>query len=199
MSRQLPPRPSLEFLKNEAKTLLTDLQRRAPDSQLADALHSIAREYGFDSWPKLKAHVESLPVAPPVSLAGTWVADFARSKPHPDHPLESATVHVTVDGDAITFQQHLVDPSGQRTRSTNTVVADGVERVIADRYTVIARWTSRRVLEVVTRLDGQIVGRGTYELSADGKTATFAAHGARDNADGWASDDDQRVVFDRVE
>ena len=60
MSRNLPARPNLEFLKKEAKSLLDVLLQRDPAAQLADAQHALARDYGFASWPKLKAHVESL-------------------------------------------------------------------------------------------------------------------------------------------
>ena len=37
---------------------------RAPGTRLADAQHDIAREYGFPSWPKLKAHVDAVRRAP---------------------------------------------------------------------------------------------------------------------------------------
>jgi hypothetical protein len=46
MSRQLPPRPNLEYLRKEAKDLLEVLQRQDPSAQLADAQHALAREYG---------------------------------------------------------------------------------------------------------------------------------------------------------
>jgi len=68
--RELPSRPNVEHLKNQARTLL----RQAGDPpakarfaavgvisdkpKLADALHVIAREYGFDTWPALKLHVD---------------------------------------------------------------------------------------------------------------------------------------------
>jgi Ankyrin repeats (3 copies) len=55
-SQSLPERPNLEHLKNQAK----DLLRAGGASSLADAQFQIARSYGFASWPKLKAHVESL-------------------------------------------------------------------------------------------------------------------------------------------
>ncbi len=78
MSRQsLPANPNLEHLRNEAKALLrafradhpdgrerfeTDHPQHAkspiPDVQLSDALWVVAREYGFESWVKLKEHVE---------------------------------------------------------------------------------------------------------------------------------------------
>jgi hypothetical protein len=60
MSRQLPEKPSLEFLKKQAKELL----RSMPQSKLADAQRQLANEYGFPSWAKLKSHVESLRLSP---------------------------------------------------------------------------------------------------------------------------------------
>jgi hypothetical protein len=60
MSPDLPTRPSLEHLKKQARERLREQRVRVPDAQLADAQHAIAREYGFASWPKLKAHIEAL-------------------------------------------------------------------------------------------------------------------------------------------
>src|SRR5687767_7688598 len=59
MSRDLPSRPDLEHLKKQAKALLRSMRERDANATLADALHALARDYGFASWPKLKAHVES--------------------------------------------------------------------------------------------------------------------------------------------
>jgi len=61
MSSELPERPDLDHLKKEAKERLKKLQQRSPAARLADAQHALAREYGFQSWAALKAHVESLP------------------------------------------------------------------------------------------------------------------------------------------
>jgi ankyrin repeat protein len=55
-SRPLPDRPNLRHLKDQAK----DLLQAGGAASLADAQLQIARRYGFASWPKLKAHVESL-------------------------------------------------------------------------------------------------------------------------------------------
>lgn len=52
----LPARPSLEQLRKQAKDRLADM----PDGRLADAQFALARDYGFDSWPKLVHHVEAL-------------------------------------------------------------------------------------------------------------------------------------------
>jgi hypothetical protein len=64
MSRQLPEKPSLEYLKKQAKELL----RGMPHGKLADAQHKLANEYGFATWAKLKSHVEATALSPAESL-----------------------------------------------------------------------------------------------------------------------------------
>jgi ankyrin repeat protein len=54
--RALPERPDLRHLRDQAKELLASGQA----GTLVDAQFQIARQYGFPSWPKLKAHVDSL-------------------------------------------------------------------------------------------------------------------------------------------
>jgi ankyrin repeat protein len=58
--RRLPDRPSLEQLRKQAKERLAALRDTDPSVNLAAAQHALAREYGFDSWPKLVHHVESV-------------------------------------------------------------------------------------------------------------------------------------------
>jgi ankyrin repeat protein len=82
--RQLPPSPSLDHLKYQAKDLQRGLREREPEVaqrlrefhpnfdtamdagifsaklSLADAQLTIAREYGFTSWKRLKSRVEKL-------------------------------------------------------------------------------------------------------------------------------------------
>ena len=77
MSRNLPDRPNLEYLKKEAKALLDTMQQTDAAAQLADAQHALAREYGFASWPKLKAHVAAIAGTAPHPLIGRWIADVA--------------------------------------------------------------------------------------------------------------------------
>ena len=43
VARRLPPKPSLEHLKNEAKQRLDQLRARAPTAKLAEAQHQLAR------------------------------------------------------------------------------------------------------------------------------------------------------------
>src|SRR5580704_15536612 len=54
--RPLPERPNLRHLKDQAK----DLLKAGEAESITDAQFKIARLYGFASWPKLKAHVDSL-------------------------------------------------------------------------------------------------------------------------------------------
>jgi ankyrin repeat protein len=54
--RPLPDRPNLRHLKDQAK----DLFKAGGAASLTHAQFKIARRYAFDSWTKLKAHVESL-------------------------------------------------------------------------------------------------------------------------------------------
>ena len=82
MKKQLPPRPSLEQLKKQAKAILKghhagdpEILKRIQEEHprwrkssaaamqkgrftLSDAQLVIAKEYGFESWAKLKAHLE---------------------------------------------------------------------------------------------------------------------------------------------
>ena len=82
MSRTLPERANLEFLTKQAKDFLQ--YAKAGDAialerlrawgpvgaserpKLADCQHALAREYGFASWPKLRAHVEALRATDPM-------------------------------------------------------------------------------------------------------------------------------------
>jgi ankyrin repeat protein len=101
MSSQLPPSPSLEQLKKQAKSLLK--RQQAADSEaltrirenhprcrnlsqeqvaaspfaLADAQLVIASEYGFPSWSKLQSHVKTLEAASSTAGAVASLRDAA--------------------------------------------------------------------------------------------------------------------------
>ncbi|MBV8810172.1 MAG: ankyrin repeat domain-containing protein [Acidobacteriaceae bacterium] len=78
-TRRLPPQPNLEQLRKQAKDLLeqycsgepaavreVEQFEREPDPSafaLNDAQRVLARAYGFESWPKLKAFVDGVNVA----------------------------------------------------------------------------------------------------------------------------------------
>ena len=199
MSRQLPARPNLEYLKKQAKALLEDLTRADPNTKLADALHALAREYGFVSWPALKAHVVSIPgtAAQASPFAGHWSANYARSRRHPLDDSRSATLQFTVVGDTVTLVDVVTDSAGAERRGENTLEADGNEYVSerGNGYAVCARWAGARVLDVGMTKGGQDVGRVTYTVSDDDKTLMVSAAAKAHNQYPAA---DHEIVFDRV-
>ncbi|HEY6852567.1 MAG TPA: ankyrin repeat domain-containing protein [Terracidiphilus sp.] len=89
--REFPARPNLEHLKNQARSLLrqglesdaTAAARLAAVGvtsgrpKLADALHVIAREYGFDAWPALKLHIDLTSENPVDALSAAIKANNA--------------------------------------------------------------------------------------------------------------------------
>lgn len=121
-TRRLPPRPDLDHLKHQARDLQRDhaggspgaLQRLRefhprfagmPDEEIrrgaltrADALLAIAREYGFRSWARLRAHVAS------------GEARAALDRPHHERIGDRAfreAVELLDDGDAEALRAHL--------------------------------------------------------------------------------------------
>ncbi len=78
MNKHLPARPNLDHLKRQAKTILAnaasdsasafrELNLDPAIAKLADAQLVVARQYGFESWPKLVHTIETLN-----NLEGTW-------------------------------------------------------------------------------------------------------------------------------
>ena len=196
MSRALPTHPNLEHLKKQAKDLLQELQQQNPALKLADAQHTLAREYGFASWPKLKAYVESL-LSPVDShsarelektnpFVGKWIANLSKSKRHPSNQFQSAILEFAVAGDIVTITDIVVDAEGHEAHGKNTILADDNEHPSEERdgYVLMARWRGPHVLETEAKKNGQKVGWGRYEVSDDGKTLTI-------------SGDEQMIVLDR--
>ncbi len=59
MTKSLPSRPDIEWLKKTAKERLSELRARDASAKLYQAQLALAREYGFQSWRALAAHVEA--------------------------------------------------------------------------------------------------------------------------------------------
>ena len=174
MSRNLPARPNLEYLKKEAKDLLDVLRRSNPSAQLADAQFALSRDYGYDSWPKLKEHVESMMTAVASPLAGGWIANVTKSKRHPASLFRSGRIHFTINGDSVDIVDEFIDESGKAVRGRNHLDVDGVERDGGNGYSMRASWLPNG-LEAIATKDGQIVGRATYTVSTDGRSLTVAS------------------------
>lgn len=81
MNKNLAARPNLEYLKSQAKFLLSDLKSKQPHAieafntfnldtaspKLADAQFVVARHAGFESWPRVVRYIEQLN-----NLEGSW-------------------------------------------------------------------------------------------------------------------------------
>ena len=180
MSRNLPPHPNLEHLKKQAKDLLSDLKQQNPFSKLADAQHAIAREYGFASWPKLKAYVDSLSTVIELEktnpFVGKWTVDLSKSKRHPANQFKSATLEFTVEGNKVSIIDVVIDESGHEVTGKNTILVDGNEHSSENGsgYVLVAKWIGPRVIETLAKKNGQAAGWGKYEISDDGKTLTIS-------------------------
>ncbi len=194
MSRDLPARPNLDHLRKQAKELLQKMKLQDPDAQLADAQHALALEYGFASWPRLKAHVES-EATTPNPFVGKWTADLSRSKLHPLNRLQAASIGFDIEGADVTIDYVMVDASGRTNRGVNSFVADGNEHPSRHRddFTMRATWLGSHSLEaVVTRHgDGDFEGRVEYVVSPDGSTLTLSAS--------WRGGVEQMSVFTRAD
>lgn len=190
MSRNLPPHPNLEYLRKQAKDLLHELKQRNPDAQLADAQFALAREYGFASWSKLKTYVDSQSNVEPAEVspfAGRWVANLAQSKRHPANQFQNATIEFTVNGDAVSIGDLVIDESGHEMAGNNTIHVDDIEYAAENGsgYVLTARWKGPRIIETEARKEGQVAGWGRYEVSDDGQTLTI-------------SGEEQVIVLDRA-
>jgi hypothetical protein len=73
----LPERPHLDHLRHEAKRRHAAMKAVSHNARLSDAQFLLAREYGFPSWPALKAEVDrrrllcgaaDVPALPPMPL-----------------------------------------------------------------------------------------------------------------------------------
>jgi hypothetical protein len=167
----LPTHPSLEQLRKQAKELLREYHagntaaadrfrgispRLADSSQtkdvtLADAQFVLAREYGFESWARLKQHIEVLPhpklepfervAADIVVICGSDDADalqritdlIGRTYPYPDRRAQ--------------LQQHLMVVRGPESRIEDITLADA--RLIVARRFGFESWAE--LAESVTR------------------------------------------------
>jgi len=86
MPQPLPARPNLEWLKKLAKDRLAALRADNPAAKLSEAQLAVAREYGFASWRKLKAHVEQVRDTPAETLPANSAPTSSSGEVAPDDP-----------------------------------------------------------------------------------------------------------------
>lgn len=118
VAKQLPPRPNLDHLRGQAKTLLAaiaagdseaiaTIQKHLPSAKemskeqvreanfrLADAQSAVARKTGFASWPQLARHVDQLR-----NLEGTWEFTSLEVDGNAIPPAALTQSRISIDGD----------------------------------------------------------------------------------------------------
>ena len=130
-------------------------------------------------------------------FSGSWVANIAKSRRHANHQFQSATLTFEVSGDAVSLTQAGVNMSGKSESSTLTLHADGEEHLLSPQapgIVVVTRWLGTHQLETIGKRGAETIGRGTYEVSADGHMLTAKVAGI--DAQGAAFE--QEIVFERV-
>ena len=124
MKQPLPAKPNLAQLKHQAKDLLHQMQAGDPQAiarsvelhpriqdrselSLSDAQLVLAREYGFASWPKLKAHVESLEEVERrvAHLQASFAAGDVEARKHLLKAAHSADRFENYDPNAVTLSE----------------------------------------------------------------------------------------------
>jgi len=121
MSRELPAKPSLEYLRKQAK----QIQRTTSQGKLADAQYALAREYGFADWAKLKSYVITLGLPPAEALTAA-IRDQAAQRVRElleNHPELRAKINEPLPNYG--FGQHALFAAVQRSdRATIDVLLD---------------------------------------------------------------------------
>src|SRR6201999_3010372 len=89
MSLQLPESPNLNFLRKQAK----ELHRSTGAGKLANAQHTLARQYGFASWTKSKEPMKARKQTPREALrTAVCNKDTARVRQLLDNPELRRTI-----------------------------------------------------------------------------------------------------------
>ena len=121
-------------------------------------------------------------------IVGMWATrPAAGSGDHRQLHAWDVVIEFELTDDIVTLTQIAADPAGRESAMKMTIQADGQEHPVqfGNELMLQARWTDVRTLETIVKQGERIVGKGTYELSADEQSLVVSTA-------------DQRVVFERV-
>jgi hypothetical protein len=130
-------------------------------------------------------------------FTGTWIANLEKSHRHVNHQFQSASLSIEVSGGRVSLTHSGVNMSGKYESGTTILHADGKEYNVSPQapgVVLVTWWSELHVLETEARKEGEVVGSGTYAVSADGQTLTATVRGT-DAAGGVF---EQQIVFDRA-
>jgi len=140
MTTPLPAAPSLEQLRKQAKELVRERRGGGEPLRLSDAQLELAREYGFPSWPKLKAYVDRVSAGGP-ALTHAFVDEIAYYEDRAEG-LRSVVASGLASGIAIVRSYHpaLADASDAEIRA----LSPGDARLVLAREHGFASWAAFR-------------------------------------------------------
>jgi ankyrin repeat protein len=140
MTTPLPAAPSLEQLRKQAKELVRERRGGSEPLRLSDAQLALAREYGFPSWPRLKAYVERVTANGP-GLAHAFVDEIGYYEDRAEG-LRSVVESGLASGIAIVREHHpaLADASDDEIRAMSPADA----RLGLARHHGFANWPAFR-------------------------------------------------------
>jgi hypothetical protein len=146
---RLPARPSVGQLRKRAKELLRELHagdavaierlravapKRSDDATLADAQFVLAREYGFESWPKLVHHVEAVQSSGRIEQFERLATDVIAANAGDAGALERLGTHFGVSYTAERFRELLGERLCKLPGATGEPCLADVRLMIARQY-----------------------------------------------------------------
>ena len=130
-------------------------------------------------------------------FTGTWNANLAKSQRHANHQFHSASLRFDISDEEVLLTQSGVNANGETESGTQKFVPDGKERPVSEDLPgimVLTEWTSPLMLTTIGKKDGNVIGKGTYEVSANGLELTARVFGT----DAGGAPFEQTIVFDRA-
>ena len=107
-------------------------------------------------------------------LDGKWIADVSASRFNGSVAVKSASLDLLVSEETVVITNHTVDTSDRDVGTgTSTFQTDGQPHAhdeLMRGLSVVARWSSDRVLDTVLTRPNGVSDHVTYEVSLDGAT-----------------------------
>jgi hypothetical protein len=114
-------------------------------------------------------------------FVGTWKLNLAKSKYSPGPPPKNLTVTYEATENGIKATTEGVNAEGKPVATTYTATYDGKDTPVtgtgAPYDTIALKRIDANTVELTTKKDGKVVGKGKRVVSKDGKVLTVASKG----------------------
>lgn len=129
-------------------------------------------------------------------FTGSWTANLDKSQRHANHQFASATMTFDVTDESVSMAYGGVNAAGKVESSALVFYPDGLEHPVSPQapgVMMVCNWEGTHRLNTEARKGDAVLGRGSYEVSSDGRILTATMSGV--DASGAAFE--QVIVFDR--